>query len=84
MRTRRMIASVCVALVACTVATKSTSAQLAEQQGLRHGAPQIQKFDVDSAIARASVLRRHNRRAAAAEVMQRPEVQTAYLGPAHA
>ena len=70
MRARRMIASVCVALVACVVATGSAGAQLAEQQGLRHGAPQIQKFDVDSAIARASVLRRHNRRAAAAEVMR--------------
>jgi len=71
MRARRTIAAACVALVACTIAAPRASAQLAEQQGLRHGAPQAApRFDVDSAIARASVLRRHNRRAAAAEVMR--------------
>jgi len=70
MRARRLVASACVALVASVVATGGAEAQLAEQQGLRHGAPQVQQFDVDSAIARASVLRRHNRRAAAAEVMR--------------
>ena len=67
MRARRMIG---LALVACVAATATAHAQLAEQQGLRHGAPQVQRFDVDSAIARASELRRHNRRAAAAEVMR--------------
>lgn len=71
MRTRRTIAAACVALLACTLATRSAGAQLAEQQALRHGAPPAPpKFDVDSAIARASELRRHNRRAAAAEVMR--------------
>jgi YaiO family outer membrane protein len=67
MRARRTIG---LALVACVAATGTAQAQLAEQQGLRHGAPQAQRFDVDSAIARASELRRHNRRAAAAEVMR--------------
>ena len=70
MRAHRLIASACVALVATVVARGSADAQLAEQQGLRHGAPQVQRFDVDSAIARAAALRRHNRRAAAAEVMR--------------
>jgi len=58
MRARRMIG---LALVACVAATATAHAQLAEQQGLRHGAPQVQRFDVDSAIARVSELRRHNR-----------------------
>lgn len=71
MNARRVIAAACVALAACTVATGSARAQLAEQQALRHGPPPAPpKFDVDSAIARASELRRHNRRAAAAAVMR--------------
>ena len=52
MRTRRMIAAVCVALVACVLVTGSAAAQLVEQQALRHGAPPAPpRFDVDSAIA---------------------------------
>jgi YaiO family outer membrane protein len=71
MRARRTLAVACAALVACTIATARAGAQLAEQQALRHGPPAAPpRFDVDSAIARASALRRHNRRAAAAEVMR--------------
>ena len=69
MRARRIVAAACVALVACTVAPAYAAAQSSvELQALRHGAPP--RFDVDSAIARASELRRHNRRAAAADVMR--------------
>ena len=68
MRSRRLVYGLCAALAALCLATTSASAQLAEQQALRHGPPP--RFDVDSAMARASALRRQNRRAAAAEVMR--------------
>jgi YaiO family outer membrane protein len=68
MRPSRLVYRLCVALVATCLVTPSARAQLAVQQALRHGAPP--RFDVDSAIARAAALRRHNRRAAAAEVMR--------------
>jgi YaiO family outer membrane protein len=68
MRPLRLVYGLCVALTAMCLATTSASAQLAEQQAMRHGPPP--RYDVDSAIARASALRRQNRRAAAAEVMR--------------
>ena len=69
MRARHVAGMVCAALLVCGVATSRASAQSSvELQALRHGAPA--RFDVDSAIARASELRRHNRRGAAAEVMR--------------
>src|SRR5689334_16414865 len=69
MRARRGFGSLFIALLVCGVATSHASAQSSvELQALRHGAPV--RFDVDSAIARASTLRRQNRRAAAAEVMR--------------
>jgi len=72
MRARRTLAIACAALGACTIAATRAAAQSGvELQALRHGAPPAPaKLDVDSAIARASELRRHNRRAAAAEVMR--------------
>jgi YaiO family outer membrane protein len=72
MRARRTLAMACAALAACTIAATRAAAQSGvELQALRHGAPPAPaKLDVDSAIARASELRRHNRRAAAAEVMR--------------
>ena len=72
MGARRTLAMACAALAVCTVASTRAAAQSGvELQALRHGAPPAPaKLDVDSAIARASELRRHNRRAAAAEVMR--------------
>jgi YaiO family outer membrane protein len=70
MRASRVMRVCGVALAAvCVLAPSRAAAQsTVELQSLRHGAPP--RFDVDSAIARASALRRQNRRAAAAEVMR--------------
>ena len=70
MRASRVMGVCAVALAAvCVLVTSRAAAQsTVELQALRHGAPP--RFDVDSAIARASALRRQNRRAAAAEVMR--------------
>jgi YaiO family outer membrane protein len=70
---RPMVVSLATLCLSAASASAQDAVQQGVQQAMRHGAinaPMAARFDVDSAMARATMLRRQNRRPAAAAVMK--------------